>query len=60
MFLLLYSQREAEVEHMCVLMHTRTMVEVELCYGQQDSGKRQVRAETTEQGLHTGKGSVDQ
>lgn len=36
------------------------MVEVELCDGQQNSGKRQVRAEPTKEGFDAWERSVDQ
>lgn len=41
-------------------MKRQTMVEVELCYGQQHSGKRQVGAESTKESFNTWEGSVDQ
>lgn len=42
-----------------MLMCIHTMVEVELCYGQQDSGKCQVWAEPTEERLDARECSVD-
>lgn len=41
-------------------MWMHTVVEVELCYGQQDSGKRQVWAEPTKEPLDARKRSEDQ
>lgn len=49
-----------EVEHMYMLVCMHTVVEVELCYGQQHSGKHQVRAEPTKERLNAWKRSVHQ
>lgn len=49
-----------EVVHMCMLVCMHTVVEVELCYRQQDSGKWQVRAEPTKKRLNAWERSVDQ
>lgn len=43
-----------------MLLCMRTVVEVELCYGQQDSGIRQLWAEATKESLYAGEGPVDQ
>lgn len=51
---------QREVVHMYMSVCVHTVVEVELCYRQQDSGKRQVWAEPTKERLNARKRPVHQ
>ncbi len=55
-----YSCLRAEKQGGVKLSRSLTMVEVELCDGQQDSGKRQIQAEPPKESLDARERSVDQ